>query len=87
MGCEIPVIASDAGGLPEVVDDGKTGYVVPKGDVPALVDAMRKLLSDDDLCERFGKAGRERALDRFDWLLTARRMEQTYFSLLQNKGQ
>ncbi len=82
MGCEIPVIASDAGGLPEVVADGQTGYVVPKGDVDALASAMDTLLSDDALCEQMGKAGRQRALDRFDWLITAEKMQSLYRQLL-----
>ncbi|MDP9084457.1 MAG: glycosyltransferase, partial [Pseudomonadota bacterium] len=44
MGCEIPVVASDAGGLPEVVDNGVTGFVVPKGDSAALAKAIDKVL-------------------------------------------
>ena len=78
MGCEIPVIASDAGGLPEVVEDNVTGFVVPKGDVEALQSKMDVLLADDDLCERMGKAGRIRALERFDWMTTAKKMESVY---------
>ena len=86
MGCGIPVIASDAGGLPEVVEHGETGLIVPKGDVPALESAMRTLLGDDDLCKRMGAKGRERALSCFDWLLTARSMERIYQRLLEGKA-
>ena len=78
MGCEIPVIASDAGGLPEVVEDSVTGFVVPKGDVQALQDKMRVLLANKETCTQMGKAGRERALNRFDWLATASKMVSTY---------
>ena len=78
MGCEIPVIASDAGGLPEVVEDSVTGFVVPKGDVQALQDKMRVLLANKETCTQMGKAGRERALKRFDWLATASKMVSTY---------
>jgi glycosyltransferase involved in cell wall biosynthesis len=82
MGCEAPVVATDAGGLPEVVEDGVTGFVVPKGDAEALAGAIDKLLSDAALRERMGKAGRERALARFDWLRAAERFEELYRQLL-----
>jgi glycosyltransferase involved in cell wall biosynthesis len=82
MGCEVPVIASDAGGLPEVVENDVTGLVVPKGDVAALTSAIDKLLSDQALCKRMGKAGRERALARFDWSRSAEKFVELYESLL-----
>jgi glycosyltransferase involved in cell wall biosynthesis len=78
MGCAIPVVASDAGGLPEVVEDGVTGYVVPKGNVEALAEAVGKLLADDDLRGRMGHAARERAVRLFDWDVTARAFEEVY---------
>ncbi|WOO42525.1 glycosyltransferase [Rubellicoccus peritrichatus] len=55
------VIVSQSGGLPEVIQDGKTGIVVPKNDPTALAEAMLKLLEDDTLRNAFGKAGQERA--------------------------
>jgi glycosyltransferase involved in cell wall biosynthesis len=81
MGCELPVVASDAGGLPEVVDDGVTGYVVPKGDAEAIAHALRTLLEDPDLARKMGVAGRRRALERFSWELTAKEIEAVYESL------
>ena len=81
MGCELPVVASDAGGLPEVVEDGFTGYVVPKGDADAIANALRDLLDDADLARRMGVAGRKRSLERFSWELTAGKMEAVYESL------
>jgi glycosyltransferase involved in cell wall biosynthesis len=78
MGCEVPVVASDAGGLPEVVEDGVTGLVVPRGDVPALTEALGALLSDPERCRRMGVAGRRRALELFDWDRTAEQFEQVY---------
>jgi glycosyltransferase involved in cell wall biosynthesis len=61
----IPVIASDIGGIPEVMIDGTTGLLVPPGDEPALVDAMRCLLSDAAERERMGTAGAMRAKKEF----------------------
>lgn len=85
MGCEIPVIASDAGGLPEVVEDGVTGFVVKKADTDALASAMRRLLDDEQLRRNFGQAGRKKALAEFDWLTTARAMQSMYTTLLENR--
>jgi glycosyltransferase involved in cell wall biosynthesis len=59
------VVASRVGGLSELVNDGETGLLVPPGDVTAHADALRRLLEDRDLAERFGSAGRERALACF----------------------
>jgi glycosyltransferase involved in cell wall biosynthesis len=57
----IPVVASDVGALPEVINDGKTGRIFPAGNVAALADALLGLLSDPALCQRMGKAAREEA--------------------------
>ena len=55
-----PVVASAVGGIPEMIVDGETGFLVPAGDEPALADRLRTLLLDPDLAARFGKAGRDR---------------------------
>jgi glycosyltransferase involved in cell wall biosynthesis len=78
MGCEVAVVASDAGGLPEVVEHGVTGLVVPRGDSPALAEAIGSLLADPERRRRMGIAGRERALRLFDWDRTAEQFEQLY---------
>ena len=56
-----PVVASDAGGLRDAVEDGVTGLLVPPGDVPALRAALHRLLEDVQLRDSLGAAGRERA--------------------------
>jgi colanic acid/amylovoran biosynthesis glycosyltransferase len=63
---ELPVVASDAGGLPENVEDGLTGFIVPRRDPDALAEKLILLARDPDLCLRMGQAGRARALTRFD---------------------
>ena len=65
MACEVPVIASNAGGLPEVVVDGETGFLLPVGDVEGMAAAALKLLGDDDLHRRFAAASRRRAVEGF----------------------
>jgi glycosyltransferase involved in cell wall biosynthesis len=60
MACARAVIAMDAGDVPSLVEDGKTGFVVPRGDESTLVARMVTLLTDLDLCRRMGEAGRAR---------------------------
>ena len=78
MGCEIAVVASDAGGLPEVVENGVTGLVVPRGDSGALATAIGTLLQDPERRRVMGQAGRQRALRLFDWDRSAEQFEQLY---------
>lgn len=65
LASEVPVIASAAGGLPEVVDDGVDGYLLPVGDVDGMAERALELLGDDDRRRAFGRAGREVAVERF----------------------
>jgi glycosyltransferase involved in cell wall biosynthesis len=62
-----PVVASAVGGLLDLVVDGETGILVPPGDVPALRDALQRLLADEALRRRMGEAGRTRVRERFSW--------------------
>jgi glycosyltransferase involved in cell wall biosynthesis len=82
MGCETAVVASDAGGLPEVVQHGVTGLVVPRGDSAALAEAIGSLLGDPERRAQMGRAGRERALQLFDWDRTAEQFERIYAEVL-----
>lgn len=67
MACGLPVVVSDAGGLPEVVQAGVSGLVVPVGDVAALADALAALVVDAGLRRRLAQAGRDRAVAQYDW--------------------
>ena len=86
MGCEVAVVASDAGGLPEVVEDGVTGLVVPRGDSTALAQAIGSLLADPERRRAMGQAGRERALRLFDWDRSAEQFEQVYREVAARTG-
>jgi len=66
MASEVPVIATASGGLPEVVVNGETGYLLPVGDVAGMAERGIEILRDDDLRKRMGKLSRELAVDRFD---------------------
>lgn len=65
MACGVPVVAARAGGLPEVIEDGRTGLIVPSGDAPALAKAIVTLLTDQQERTQMGSAGRERARTKF----------------------
>ena len=62
MASGVPVVASHAGGLPEVVPDGQAGYLLPPGDVESMAERVVQLLSDEDRHARFAAAGRRRAV-------------------------
>lgn len=66
MASGVPVVATRIAGITELVEDGVSGYVVPPGDVDALVDAIDPLLSDSELRARFGAAGRAAVEREFD---------------------
>jgi L-malate glycosyltransferase len=64
--CGVPVVASDIGGLPEVVLDGQTGILVPPGDVSAIVHALKTLIENPDMRKSMGQAGRKHVEMNFD---------------------
>ena len=66
MASEVPVIATRAGGLPEVVQDGVSGFLLPVGDVDGMVAAAIEILSNEELARKMGSAGRANALEKFD---------------------
>ena len=67
MAMEKPVIATNAGGPPEIISNGKTGLLVEPRDVTALAGAIHRILSDSDLCLSLRHSAREEALKRFDF--------------------
>ncbi|MDQ6737143.1 MAG: glycosyltransferase [Gemmatimonadota bacterium] len=70
--CETPPVAFDSGGMTDVVKDNVTGLLVPTGDVRALATAAERVVSDVELRQRLGRAGRETALAKFaPWSVAA----------------
>jgi glycosyltransferase involved in cell wall biosynthesis len=65
MACGRAVVATDAGDVPALVEDGKTGFVVRRGDDASLIARMATLITEFDLCRRMGKAGRAKAEREF----------------------
>jgi glycosyltransferase involved in cell wall biosynthesis len=77
-----PVVASYAGGVPEMVEDGVTGLTVPPRDTDAMATAMAALLSDPAKASRMGQAGHERARELFDIKKTTRVMEDALLEVM-----
>lgn len=65
MASGVPVVASRAGGLPEVVDHGETGFLAPVGDVEAMADGAAQILRDAATWRRFSERSRQSALERY----------------------
>jgi glycosyltransferase involved in cell wall biosynthesis len=87
MASGTPVVCSHIGGLPEVVTDGETGFLVPPGDADVLRDRLATLLHDRALRERMGRNARDVACERFTWAACARRCLQNYEQLLGARAQ
>ncbi|UXY31298.1 glycogen synthase [Streptomyces sp. HUAS TT20] len=91
MACGTPVVASRVGGIPEVVEDGVTGLLVPvhkegedAGEFEAgLARALDAVVGDRETARRMGEAGRERAVGEFGWDTVARRTVRLYEEILK----
>ena len=98
MACETAVVASAVGGIPEVVVDGETGYLVPydpaKADDPAavaefeqqLATKINSLTRDRDRAAAFGRAGRQRCIDEFSWAKIAAETVDVYRTAIAVHG-
>jgi spore coat protein SA len=65
--CYAPAVCARRGGMPEVVEDGKTGLIVEATDVAGLADALNKLLDDESLRQSMGRAAHDRVVNNFTW--------------------
>jgi starch synthase len=88
MACETAVLASDVGGIPEVVADGATGELIHYSGNAAEFEAaftakINALMSDPDLLRKYGEAGRVRAIDQFSWDTIAQETVALYKSLIK----
>jgi len=78
-----PVVATKVGGVPELVEHGVTGFLVPPGDPGALAEAILQVASSGELRRQMGEAGWERVRERFDIRQTARAYGELYLGLLE----
>jgi glycosyltransferase involved in cell wall biosynthesis len=66
LAVELPIVSTTISGIPEVIEDGRNGLLIPQRDAPALASALRRLLADADLRAQLGARGRETVARRFD---------------------
>lgn len=82
MACGTPVVASNVGGIPEIVEDGRSGFLVPVGDVKGFSESICTLLSSDTLIRRMGSYGQSLVMKNFTWRSTATKLFNMYMELL-----
>ena len=86
LACGTPVIATSAGALPEIVEDGVSGVIVPPGDSAALAKAIATLIQEPERCQEMGEAGARRIRERFSWRRTAEETLELYEEVLSRYG-
>jgi len=74
MSTGLPVVLSSLGGIPEIVSEGETGYLVPPGDYEAFADRVNMLVQDQDLRVRLGKSARDKVTQYHDTSVNVRRI-------------
>ena len=86
MSCEIPVIATNVGGLPEFIEHGNTGYLAELGDIEAMAEWGKKLLKDEELRQKMGKQARQTVLAKFRQDRIVNMYEKFYEEVLQTNS-
>lgn len=74
----LPVVATNAEGFREVMEDGKTGVIIDEYDAEQIADALERLVSDETLRQNYGENGRRRAVELYDWNKNVDTMEAVY---------
>ncbi len=83
MAAGLPVISTEVGGVSQLIEDGKSGVLVKKGDLSGLSDAMMTLMTDNFLRARIKDYSKKRALEKFDSSIMARSYEKLFLSELK----
>ena len=83
--CEVPVIATRIGGIPEVVTDGETGFLSEIGDTEKMSEDVMKLLNDEEMRLTFGAKSRELAVSRYDTKIIIPQYIKFYEKILSAK--
>ena len=79
--CGIPVVGALAGGVPEVIEDGKDGFLVPFGDSEALAERLENLLDNTELRGEMGRIGMEKVLAKYTWDIQYNKLKELYIRL------
>jgi len=84
LSCEVPVLASQVGGLPEAVIDGECGYLLKPDDIDGMIAAGIQLLSNDERRRQMGQEGRRWVMARFHVSQVVKRYEEYYRYVLEH---
>jgi glycosyltransferase involved in cell wall biosynthesis len=84
MASGLPVVATRAGGTPELVEDGKTGFLVPPGNASEIAGAIAHLLDNLQMALAYGEAGRQRIIREFSIDRMLHQTEDLYMRLAEN---
>ncbi|MCA1060805.1 glycosyltransferase [Rossellomorea aquimaris] len=85
--CGVPVVATNVGGLPDVVIDDQTGYIVPSKNPEAIAEKLFHLYSDASRRKRLGENGRKHVITHYDWQENSKRMSDLYNEIVYKKGE
>jgi len=83
---ELPVIASNVGGIPEIIKDGENGILVPPGDCERLEQSILTMMRNKELRMRLAESGYETAKDRFAIQKVVEKTENLYMELILDRG-
>jgi len=86
MAAGLPIVASAVGGILELIDDGRTGVLVPAGDADALADVLCRVIADAPQAARLGEAARVDACARYSFERMVGAFEQLYRTELARRG-
>jgi len=79
MACALPVVGTNVGGIPELIEDGRTGFIIPPRDPKALYSAIRALIVDEALAKSMGLSGRQRVIEKFNMADSITQTQSIYF--------
>jgi len=82
---EKPIIASNVGGIPEMIYDGKTGFLVNEGDYKKWIENILKILDDKELAKKLGKEARRLVIEKFNWDVVAKKFIKVAESYVNKK--
>lgn len=83
MACGVPCVGTNTGGIPEVIENGRTGYICEVGDIDMISTMSLKILQDDELHGQFSKAGIKRARTQFSSGKILNQYEDIYYQLME----
>jgi glycosyltransferase involved in cell wall biosynthesis len=86
MDAALPIVATAVGGVPDLIESGVHGLLVPRGEPQALADAIAQALAEPERSREMGARARERRRSEFDIDTLVRRLEALYLELLAERG-